>query len=291
MITKLMLLSCPSSSRSNHHSSEVKKLKRKLQSLQQTNEQLEACLLSQTRTFVEQGRERDELEDTVRSLQQTKERLETCIHSQTTTLVVRSREKDELQDKVDLLQRRISEMEKENEDLLQKLKSHPDTNNVPFDGNYFFDKQNVVRLSQLISRHLDNKPSTIDSSIIYTCINKIVMELKNGSPEKLPFNYRRNVQMLLNTCLLTGNVIFQTPWFTPMQMINIECWYKEFFEINNNNSNNNNNNANGMPSLTPLFGNLRLDHPHNKSSLVEFSKRQILERENTLGVTKFVLRL
>jgi hypothetical protein len=229
---------CPSSLRSNQTSAEVKNLKRKLRSLQQTNERLEACLRFQTTTLVQRAREKDELQDTVRSLQQTNGRLEACLRSQATALAVRIDEKYELEDKVFILQthkselqRTVNQMQREHADLVQKLQSSSDKNNVVFDGNYFFDQQNVVPLCRLIFSHLDNKPSTIDSNIIYTCINKIVVELKNGPPETLPPNYHRHVQMLLSTCLATKTVFFQT-WFTPMQMMNIECWYKELFEGN-----------------------------------------------------------
>mmetsp|Transcript_46460 Transcript_46460/g.97634 ORF Transcript_46460/g.97634 Transcript_46460/m.97634 type:complete len:243 (+) Transcript_46460:191-919(+) len=125
-----------------------------------------------------------------------------------------------LQTEVETLKKRNAELEQNNAQLKAKLKSRV---NLPslFVGEYNYQRENVVQLSQLISRYLEDKPAEIDGNKIFDCIRNIVMDLKRDYDDNPQF-YRMDVKMLLATCQAST-------WFSDRQRVNITTWYEEQF--------------------------------------------------------------
>ena len=84
--------------------------------------------------------------------------------------------------------------------------------------NYSFNRHNVVKLSQLISRYLENKPSEINSHRIYNCVQSCYRALENGYSNN-PKHYDLDMHMLLTTCAAST-------WFSKKQMGNIRRWIR-----------------------------------------------------------------
>ena len=99
--------------------------------------------------------------------------------------------------------------------LNAKLASRP---NLPtlFTGQYNYKRENVVQLSQLISRYLENKPSEIDSNRIFNCVRSCYMDLEKNYSDNPQF-YQMDMKMLLATCAAST-------WFTNNQRSNIVSW-------------------------------------------------------------------
>lgn len=91
---------------------------------------------------------------------------------------------------------------------------------VLFTGQYHYRRENVVELSQLISRYLENKPNDIDSNRIYNCVKSCYTDLKANYNDN-PKYYYEDMRMLLTTCHATAG------WFSDKQMDNIQGWLKE----------------------------------------------------------------
>merc|ERR1712224_1132193 len=92
---------------------------------------------------------------------------------------------------------------------------------ILFTGNYnHFRRENVVQLSQLVSRYLENKPNQIDSNRLYNCIRNCYMDLVRDFNDN-PVHYRVDMRMLLSTCYATQG------WFSEKQITNIFEWMQE----------------------------------------------------------------
>eukprot|EP00592_Proboscia_alata_P011750 CAMPEP_0194392666 /NCGR_PEP_ID=MMETSP0174-20130528/122865_1 /TAXON_ID=216777 /ORGANISM="Proboscia alata, Strain PI-D3" /LENGTH=178 /DNA_ID=CAMNT_0039188257 /DNA_START=404 /DNA_END=940 /DNA_ORIENTATION=+ len=89
-----------------------------------------------------------------------------------------------------------------------------------FSGDYYFKRETVVKLSQLLSRYLENKPEAIDSSRIYNCVRKCFLDLQKDYSDN-PAHYYVDMRMLLATCKATSG------WWTDKQQSNISSWMSE----------------------------------------------------------------
>lgn len=88
---------------------------------------------------------------------------------------------------------------------------------ILLDDDYEFGRHNVVALSQLISRYLEDVPSFIDSNRIFMCVRNCYMALEksyNNNPEY----YIEDMRMLISTCEAT------VYWFTIKQSKHIDDW-------------------------------------------------------------------
>jgi len=101
-----------------------------------------------------------------------------------------------------------------------ELRSRP---NLPglFTGTYNFTRYDVVQLSQLISRYLENKPKEIDSNQIYNCVQSCYRDLDSNYRDN-PQHYHLDMKMLLVTCEAST-------WFTVRQRENMRGWYGVHF--------------------------------------------------------------
>lgn len=135
---------------------------------------------------------------------------------------------------VEELKQKIRDLENENKALNMIISQMPDVATrlmdealrgrelVPkiFYGDYNFRRENVVQLSQLISRNLENKPLDIDSNRIYQCVSNCYRDLTQNYADNPEF-YEVDMQMLLATCNAST-------WFTVRQRLNIEKWLREY---------------------------------------------------------------
>ena len=140
---------------------------------------------------------------------------------------------------------------KEKKALEKELNNRPDVP-ILFHGHYKFGPENIQDLSRLISMHLMNKPSEIDSNRIYSCVNKLMSRYLADKPRgidsnriyiflrgiplvracftDLEYDYHDepeyydtdNMRMLLATCLASN-------WFKGNQLKNIKQWNKDHF--------------------------------------------------------------
>jgi Zinc finger, C3HC4 type (RING finger) len=81
---------------------------------------------------------------------------------------------------------------------------------------YKYDRNNVVELSQLISRHLENKPDEIDANRIFNCVRSCVADLQKDWSDN-PEHYHTDMRMLLATCSAST-------WFSPKQRQKFLNW-------------------------------------------------------------------
>ncbi|KAK1733196.1 hypothetical protein QTG54_016173 [Skeletonema marinoi] len=140
---------------------------------------------------------------------------------------------------------------KEKKALEKKLNNRPDVP-ILFHGHYKFGPENIQDLSRLISMHLMNKPSEIDSNRIYSCVSKLMSRYLAYKPRgidsnriyiflrgiplvracftDLEYDYHDepeyydtdNMRMLLATCLASN-------WFKGDQLKNIKQWNNDHF--------------------------------------------------------------
>jgi len=89
-----------------------------------------------------------------------------------------------------------------------------------FEGVYNYKRENVVQLSQLISRYLENKPVNIESHRIYQCVANCYSALKSDRRDN-PAHYYDDMRMLLTTCAASAT------WFSVRQMGNMNAWLAE----------------------------------------------------------------
>ena len=124
------------------------------------------------------------------------------------------------QQEVEDLKRKIASLKQKNTELKQKLRDRP---NVPrlFHGEYNYRRENVVELSQLISRYLENRPSDIDPNRIYNCVKLIYEDYDRGYTDN-PEYYYMDVKMLLATCQAST-------WFSSKQKDNMSAWFSKHF--------------------------------------------------------------
>jgi hypothetical protein len=100
------------------------------------------------------------------------------------------------------------------------LRQRPDVEPL-FTGEYDYDRFNVTKLAQLISRYLTNKPSNIDSNVIYQRVETCYRDLRQGWDDNPPL-YDVHVRMLLTTCYAAS-----TAWFSEGQLRRIRIWMEE----------------------------------------------------------------
>jgi hypothetical protein len=114
----------------------------------------------------------------------------------------------------------IDDLKEDRKSLKRSLRDRPDLPKL-FHGSYDFRRENVVELSQLISRHLEDKPKEIDSNKIYNCVHACFTDLEKGYGDN-PEHFYIDMRMLLATCLASN-------WFTENQSRSIEQWNKDHF--------------------------------------------------------------
>jgi TolA-binding protein len=114
----------------------------------------------------------------------------------------------------------IEDLKEDKKSLKRSLRDRPDLPKL-FHGNYDVRRENVVELSQLLSRHLEDKPKEIDSNKIYNCVRACFTDLEKGYGDN-PEHYYMDMRMLLATCLACT-------WFTNNQQRSIEQWNKDHF--------------------------------------------------------------
>ncbi len=77
------------------------------------------------------------------------------------------------------LKKQLRDCGQENAQLKKQLRDRP---NVPqlFQGEHNYRREDVVQLSQLISRYLEDKPTEIDSNKIFNCVRLMYMDLERN---------------------------------------------------------------------------------------------------------------
>lgn len=116
------------------------------------------------------------------------------------------------------LKNKIIELERDTAALRCDAEAYQQSSD--FTGSYDYDRSSVIKLSQLISRYLENKPPEIDSNRIYDCVRSCYMDLLRGYNDN-PKHYYLDMRMLLATCAAST-------WFTKKQYGNISKWIREY---------------------------------------------------------------
>jgi hypothetical protein len=116
--------------------------------------------------------------------------------------------------------RLLHNLDRENTELKAMLAENDGKDFLPkiFNGSYRFGRYDVLLLSQLIARHLLNKPSHIESRKIFNCVRSCYMDLQKYDDN--PEFYDQNMRMLLSIC-------FSSTWFTDKQTDHIWAWLCE----------------------------------------------------------------
>jgi hypothetical protein len=127
----------------------------------------------------------------------------------------------EVENKMEIIGLRLHNLDMENTELKARLAENDGNDLLPkiFHGHYQYDRHNVVLVSQLIARHLQNKPSHIDSGKIFNCVRRCYMALQKKYDDN-PHFYDHNMRMLLSICL-------SSTWFTDKQREHIWGWLCE----------------------------------------------------------------
>ncbi|KAL3790931.1 hypothetical protein HJC23_004913 [Cyclotella cryptica] len=162
-----------------------------------------------------------------------KSHAESCIHDQ-------QRSNALIQPRIDEIQEELRQTKQLNTDLIQKLSRAKklleqkdqklNTLNTSiaerdpkalglFHGSYDFGRNDVVRLSQLISARLENKPLYIDSNKIFNCVQACFRDWEAGYRDN-PQYYYVDMKMLLATCNAST-------WFTDNQKERIRIMLRE----------------------------------------------------------------
>lgn len=115
---------------------------------------------------------------------------------------------------------RIHSLKQQRDSLQESLNSRPDLPRL-FYGSYYYKRENVVELSQLISRYLEGKPAEIDRNKIYNCVRSCYNDLVKGYSDN-PEHYFLDMRMLLATCLAST-------WFSDNQLKSLRNWYNDQF--------------------------------------------------------------
>ncbi|KAK1733175.1 hypothetical protein QTG54_016152 [Skeletonema marinoi] len=176
-------------------------LKHELQMKQRAHDKCTACAYINT-IESEKSVLRDELESAERLIESLKE------------------DKKNLKKDLRYAEEKIDDLKEDKKDLKQSLRDRPDLPGIKI-GNYDFRRENVVELSQLISRYLEDKPCKIDSNKIYNCVRACFTDLEKGYGDN-PAHYYMDMRMLLATCLACN-------WFTDNQLRSIKQWNKDHF--------------------------------------------------------------
>jgi hypothetical protein len=119
--------------------------------------------------------------------------------------------------------RETQELLREGRDLamseVARLEHRPDVETLWARSYDNFGRENVVKLSQLIARYLENKPGEIDASRIYSSVQSCYRDFQRGFSDN-PEHYYLDVRMLLSTCAAST-------WFTTNQLSRIRIWLAE----------------------------------------------------------------
>jgi hypothetical protein len=115
----------------------------------------------------------------------------------------------------------LDEKNQENEALQRNLSVVKEklAKHTMFDSSYSYNRHNVVQLSQLIARNLENKPAQVDANRIFDCVRSCYIDLQQGWNDN-PEHYFIDMRMLLATCGASN-------WFTNRQSHNIQKWLRE----------------------------------------------------------------
>lgn len=89
----------------------------------------------------------------------------------------------------------------------------------PFDRAYSYDRNNIVKLAQLISRNLEDRPSEVSPNRIFTCIASCYDDFKRGWTDN-PQNYAIDVRMLLS-------IASASTWFNEQHQSLLDRWLRE----------------------------------------------------------------
>ena len=115
------------------------------------------------------------------------------------------------------MESKTSALERKNMRLSQDLRMQLP---ILFDDDYDFGRKNVVDLSQLISRYLEDKPDFIDSNRIFICVRNCYTALEKGYKNNPEF-YQGDMKLLLSICIGTVG------WFTAKQDDLIFEWVRK----------------------------------------------------------------
>ena len=133
----------------------------------------------------------------------------------------------ELEKQLTLLRRENTEIQVENMELQRRVQTSQQATRRPtsrlpdfFDGSYNYDRDDIIKLSQLISRYLEDKPDEIDSNKIFNCVKNRYDDLTREYSDN-PEHYELDMRMLLTTCAAST-------WFTDSQYNNICSWINNY---------------------------------------------------------------
>lgn len=100
-----------------------------------------------------------------------------------------------------------------------QLQLHSTEPRSHFDRSYKYDRYSVVKLAQLVSRDLEDRPSEISPNRVFSCIASCYEDLKRGWTDN-PQNYPIDVRMLLS-------IAAASTWFNEHQMKLLDQWQRE----------------------------------------------------------------
>jgi chromosome segregation ATPase len=115
---------------------------------------------------------------------------------------------------VDALNEEIAKLKEENRKYTSDKKKE-----LQKESQDSFGRQDVVQLSQLIARYLENKPKHVDSNKIFNSISNCYRDLSRGYNDN-PKHFYMDMRMLLTTCAAST-------WFSSRQRDRIRCWLAE----------------------------------------------------------------
>ena len=122
----------------------------------------------------------------------------------------------------DKLNEKIGEVREERDDLKSKCDRQHEcikllVNCLTLDPTYQYNRDNIVKLTQLICVHLEDKPQDIDRNRIFNCV-KSCYDAINYEWSHKPAHYETDARMLINVCLATAG------WFTTNQIDRLRTW-------------------------------------------------------------------
>lgn len=132
-------------------------------------------------------------------------------------------EKERLMDEIGHLEWKVRtlevELSKSRESVKELEASLTASPSLETDISYKFDRTEVVALSQLICKYLDEKPAEIDRERIYNVVKARYDDLRRDWDDNPEF-YECDVAMLLSICRASS-------WFTDKQHENIREWARK----------------------------------------------------------------
>ena len=124
----------------------------------------------------------------------------TVLREQTETLHSLLQEKD---DQIETLSSSLQRKDNQISQLRRDAKSLDPKTTGLFWESYNYSRFDVVKLSQLISSRLENKPRYIDSNKIFNCVQTCFRDWSTGYTDN-PKHYFLDMRMLLATCLASS---------------------------------------------------------------------------------------